>query len=202
MKISSNEISHLLLKKEAVQINLEKLFKWSSGIMSPIYCDNRKLLSFPEERKIIVQAFIEKILGLNIKFNCIAGVATGGIAWGALVADKLDLPFVYVRSEPKKHGLSNQIEGNLPENPQVIVIEDLVSTGKSSLNACIALIEKNASIQFLISIFQYGFHEAYQNFEKHNIRFTSLTDFTSLIEIGNFDIEQKNWLLQWITNPH
>ncbi|GIV43171.1 MAG: orotate phosphoribosyltransferase [Bacteroidia bacterium] len=198
---TSQKISELLLEKEAVKINAKQLFKWSSGILSPIYCDNRKMLSYPKERKFIVNAFCDKIKSLQLDCNCIAGVATGGIAWGVLVAETLDLPFVYVRSEPKKHGLGNQIEGFLPENAKVVVIEDLISTGGSSLNACLALQEKGASIQYLISIFQYGFSQASLHFQNYQIPFASLTDFQSLIQYGNFSEEEKNWILQWIENP-
>ena len=201
MKNLKQEISQLLLSKEAVKINLNELFRWSSGILSPIYCDNRKMLSFPKERSIIVEAFCKKISELNQKVNCIAGVATGGIAWGILVAEKLNLPFVYVRPEPKKHGLGNQIEGFLPQKSSVIVIEDLISTGASSLNACLALKNQNAHVQYLISIFEYGFSEAKMNFQKHQIPYSSLTDFHTFIQISDFSDEQKEWLINWIKNP-
>lgn len=197
----SQRISELLLEKEAVKINTKQLFKWSSGILSPIYCDNRKMLSYPEERRSIVNAFREKIEALCLDFNCVAGVATGGIAWGVLVAEVFDLPFIYVRSEPKKHGLGNQIEGFLPQNAKVVVIEDLISTGGSSLNACLALQEKGASVQYLMSIFQYGFPQAQLYFQNHQIPFSSLTDFQSLIQHGNFSDEDKSWILNWIQNP-
>ncbi len=201
MEITRFNISQILLEKEAVKIDTQNLIRWSSGILSPIYCDNRKILSFPKERKIIVQSFVEKIKALKLEFNCIAGVATGGIAWGAFVADFFDLPFVYVRSEPKKHGLGNQIEGFLPVNSKVIVIEDLISTGKSSLNACLALQARGAQIQYLISIFQYGFAQAKIHFQDHQIPFCSLTDFETLIQNMNFSESQRKWLLDWIQNP-
>lgn len=195
------KISELLLEKEAVKINTKQLFRWSSGILSPIYCDNRKLLSYPKERRLIVELFCKNLRFLDLDFNCIAGVATGGIAWGILVAEAYDLPFVYIRSEPKKHGLGNQIEGYLPDNAKVVVIEDLISTGGSSLNACLALQEQGAKIQYLMSIFQYGFPQARLHFQNHQIPFSSLTDFQTLIQIGNFSEEDKNWILNWIQNP-
>ncbi len=201
MKVSNQIINELLLSKEEIKIDTQNLFRWSSGILSPIYCDNRKMLSFPKERKIIIKAFCEKIQYLNIDYNCIAGVATGGIAWGMMIAEHFDIPFVYVRSEPKKHGLENQIEGCLPENSKVIVIEDLVSTGGSSLNACLALKKKGVKIEYLISIFEYVFPQAKLHFLNYQIPFDSLTDFHSLIQTANFSIEQKEWLYQWIQNP-
>ncbi len=198
---NQKKIIELLLEKEAVKINTKQLFRWSSGILSPIYCDNRKMLSYPKERKLIVEAFCENLKSLNLEFNCIAGVATGGIAWGILVAEIFNLPFVYVRSEAKKHGLGNQIEGSLPDNSKVVVIEDLISTGGSSLNACLALQEKGCQIQYLMSIFQYGFPQAQLHFQNHQIPFSSLTDFQTLIQYGGFSEEEKNWLLNWIQNP-
>lgn len=201
MKYSKDKISQLLLAKEAIKINTKELFRWSSGILSPIYCDNRKMLSYPSERDMIVESFVETIKSLNVEFNCIAGVATGGIAWSALVAHAFHLPLVYVRSEPKKHGLGNQIEGYLPNAAKAIVIEDLISTGGSSLNACLALQTQGASVTYLVSIFQYGFPQTSVHFQNHQIPFTSLTDFQTLISNEQFTFEEREWILNWIQNP-
>lgn len=195
------KIAHLLLEKQAVVINTEKFFEWSSGLLSPIYCDNRRLLSYPDARQIITEAFVEEIKRLGYDANCIAGVATGAIAWAALIADKLNLPMVYVRTAPKKHGLANQVEGVLPHNPKVLVIEDLISTGNSSLKACDALIQLNANLLAVISIFQYGFPSALQLFEQYQLPFHSLTHFDELFHAMNLPHEQQKLIQQWIQNP-
>jgi len=185
---SKNKISYQvalsLLEIEAIKINLEHPFKWASGWNSPIYCDNRLALSFPEIRNNIKQALSSVIRQEFRDVEAIAGVATAGIPQGALVADNLSLPFIYVRSKPKGHGLTNQIEGKIIEGQNVVVVEDLVSTGGSSIKAVEAL--RNAGIKVLgmISIFTYGFEEAYENMRQADIPYISLSDYNALIEVG------------------
>ncbi len=194
-------IAKSLIETGAMKLNFENPFKWSSGWNSPIYCDNRVLLSFPEIRKLITISFCENINKSYNNVEVIAGVATGAIAWGVLVAEKLNLPFVYVRPEPKKHGMGNQIEGFLPENKKVVVIEDLVSTGGSSLKAIEALNLKNAQILSLISIFNYGFENAKENFKNLNIPIENLTNLEALIKISNLDPQTLISLENWRKEP-
>lgn len=179
--ILAHNIADRLLQIKAVQLNTREPFTWASGLRSPIYCDNRKILSYPEIRNEVIQGLVEKTSQYGT-VNAIAGVATAGIAWGAYLADRLQLPFVYVRSKPKEHGLKNRMEGELPPGSQVLVVEDLVSTGGSSLDAVQALAESGQQISGLVSIFQYGFYSAKAAFQQKQIPFYSLTDFPSLLE--------------------
>jgi len=177
-------IARELLQIKAIKLSPANPFTWASGWKSPIYCDNRKILSFPKVRDIVKKAFAEKLKEIYGMPDVIAGVATGAIAHGVLVAELLDIPFVYVRSSSKAHGLSNQIEGELKSGQKVVVIEDLVSTGGSSLKAVEAL--RNAAVEVLgmLAIFSYGFDVAKENFEKANCRLDTLTDYFTLIEIA------------------
>jgi len=177
-------VARELLQIKAIKLSPANPFTWASGWKSPIYCDNRKILSFPKVRNIVKKAFAEKLKEIYGMPDVIAGVATGAIAHGVLVAELLDIPFVYVRSSSKAHGLSNQIEGELKSGQKVVVIEDLVSTGGSSLKAVEAL--RNAAVEVLgmLAIFSYGFDVAKENFEKANCRLDTLTDYFTLIEIA------------------
>ncbi len=175
----ANNIADRLLQIKAIKLNAANPFTWASGLRSPVYCDNRQILSYPEERKIIIRALYRE--ANQFKMNGIAGVATAGIAWGAYVADRLDLPFCYVRSKPKEHGLKNLIEGRLDPGSTVLVIEDLISTGGSSLDAVNALEAEGYTVCGVLSIFQYGFNSAQQKFKEKNIPFKSLTDFNTLL---------------------
>lgn len=203
MKLAHNIADHLLQIK-AVRLNAEEPFTWASGLRSPIYCDNRKILSHPEIRKEIVNGLVEISKGFE-DVRAIAGVATAGIAWGAWLADALDLPFVYVRSKAKDHGLKNRIEGELAPVSKVLVVEDLVSTGGSSLDAIISLEDAGHKVLGLISIFQYGFDSARLRFVEKNLPFISLTDFQSLLEraLQAKYIEQSTYenLLNWNKDP-
>src|SRR3954466_7556944 len=154
------KVAEFLLQIKAIKLQPEKPFTWASGWKSPIYCDNRKTLSYPQIRTYIRQQFVETINKHFAKPNVIAGVATGGIAMGALVAQEMNLPFVYVRSEAKKHGLTNMIEGEVESGQTVVVIEDLISTGGSSLKAVKALRERGCTVKGMGAIFTYGFDEA------------------------------------------
>ncbi|MCE3259974.1 MAG: orotate phosphoribosyltransferase, partial [Bacteroidetes bacterium] len=198
------KIAEFLLQIKAVKLQPENPFTWASGWKSPIYCDNRKTLSYPQIRTYIRQQFVETINAHFAKPDVIAGVATGGIAQGALVAQEMGLPFVYVRSEAKKHGLTNMIEGDIESGQSVVVIEDLISTGGSSLKAVEALREKGCNVKGMSAIFTYGFDEAEQNFKKAKCVVKPLTTYDILINkalqkeyISEKDVESlKQWRLK------
>ena len=203
----SGQIARQLLKIKAVKLNVVHPFTWASGMRSPIYCDNRIVLSHPEARNIVKNGFVQMSLAFG-EFDVVAGVATAGIPHGALLADALNLPFVYVRDKPKSHGRQNQIEGELQPGQKVLVIEDLISTGGSSMKAIEALEEAGAKIAGLLAIFTYGFQEATDLFEERNIPMQTLSNYDCLIEealelqyISTSDLESlkiwrrdpKNW---------
>lgn len=199
------EVAADLLKIGAIQLSPEAPFTWASGWKSPIYCDNRLSLSFPE-----VRSKIKTALGLAISkafdgVDVIAGVATAGIPQGALVADELSLPFIYVRSKSKGHGLQNMIEGKIEKGQKVLLVEDLVSTGGSSLAAAEALREAGAEIAGMIAIFTYGFKTAEENFEKHGVNLVVLSDYDHLLEHAQDEMMFKNEVLktlkEWRENP-
>lgn len=181
-KDTAKATAKFLLQTKAVKLSPEKPFTWASGWKSPIYCDNRTTLSYPKVRTYLAESMCALILKKHGKPDVIAGVATGAIAMGMLVAQKLGIPFVYVRPEPKKHGRQNQIEGRLPKKSNVLVVEDLISTGKSSLNAVIAL--ENAAVEVLgmAAIFTYGFEVAAENFRRSKTDLFTLSDYDHLIE--------------------
>jgi orotate phosphoribosyltransferase len=179
---SALKIAEYLLQIKAVKLQPTKPFTWASGWKSPIYCDNRLTLSYPVIRTYIRQEFCKAILDNYGKPDVIAGVATGGIAQGALVAQDLGLPFAYVRSDAKKHGLTNQIEGHVEKGQSVVVIEDLISSGGSSLKAVTALREAGCQVKGLVSIFTYGFKAAETNFKKAKCSSYSLCNYHALIE--------------------
>lgn len=201
----AHKIAEFLLQIKAVKLEPEHPFTWASGLKSPIYCDNRKTLSYPKIRTYIRQQFVESIQEHFGKPDVIAGVATGGIALGALVAQEMGLPFVYVRSEAKKHGLSNTIEGDIESRQSVVVIEDLVSTGGSSLKAVKALRDAGCVVKGMVAIFTYEFEEAEANFKKAKCELKTLSNYSNLIEtavekeyIAKKDVES---LKQWKLNP-
>jgi orotate phosphoribosyltransferase len=175
-------IAEFLLQIKAVKLSPNKPFTWASGWKSPIYCDNRKTLSYPAVRTYIRQQFVHIINHEFGRPDMIAGVATGGIAHGALVAHDLGLPFIYVRSSAKEHGMKNMVEGDLTVGRSVLVVEDLVSTGKSSLNAVQALREAGCEVKGMVSIFSYGFDEARKAFEESRVKLVSLTDYPILLD--------------------
>jgi orotate phosphoribosyltransferase len=194
-----------LLQVGAVKLNPEQPYTWASGWKSPIYCDNRKLLSYPYDRDFIKSELCSVIFEQYPETEVLAGVATAGIAWGAMAADQLKLPFVYVRPKPKEHGMGNQIEGNIPAGKKVLVIEDLISTGKSSLQVCDVLQASGAEIVGMVSIFNYGFSHADSAFEAKGIQFHSLTNYEALIELAvqlqAINPEQIPALKSWRNNP-
>ncbi len=204
-KDTAKKTAELLLQINAIKLNPENPFTWASGWKSPIYCDNRVLLSYPIIRNYIREEMAKQVESLYGKPDVIAGVATGAIGIGILVAEALGLPFIYVRPKPKSHGRKNQIEGYLEPNQNVVVIEDLISTGKSSLNAVDALKESGATIKGMIAIFTYGFDIAAKNFEAKNVELHTLCDYEQLAQLAsetNYIKEQQlNTLMEWRNNP-
>lgn len=194
-----------LLEVGAVKLSPEQPFTWASGWKSPIYCDNRKILSYPYIRDFIKSELCNVVFEKFSSADVIAGVATAGLAWGAMVADQLKLPFVYVRPKPKEHGLGNQIEGDLKTGQNVVVVEDLISTGKSSLQVVDVLKEQNMHVIGMVSIFNYGFTAAKEAFESARIDLYSISDYASLLHSaqkkGLIDPQQLQILLKWRQDP-
>jgi len=201
----ARKVASMLLKVEAVKLNLEKPFIWASGWHSPIYCDNRRSLGYPEIRTYIKKCLSEKIKAQFPGCAAIAGVATAGIPQGALVADQLNLPFLYVRSKPKGHGMENLIEGHYQSGEKVVVLEDLISTGGSSLKAVHALRAAGMEVLGLAAIFSYGFTVADQNFKQTKVPWFSLSDYQHLIEFaaesGLVTNTEQQQLANWRKHP-
>ena len=199
------KVAHYLLQSKAIILDPANPFTWSSGWKSPIYCDNRVTLSYPEIRNFIRNAFTDIIRTEFPESEVIAGVATGAIAQGVLVADSLKLPFIYVRPSAKDHGRQNLIEGHLKPGQKVVVVEDLVSTGGSSLKAVEALREAGAEVLGMVAIFTYGFPLAVTNFKKADLRLITLSDYPSLLSEAlntNYIAKDKLDLLEaWRTHP-
>lgn len=185
---TAGKVAAMLLQIQAIKLDTEKPFTWSSGWKSPIYCDNRLSLSYPEIRTAIREGLVQAIRENFFTAESIAGVATAGIAQGALVAESLNLPFLYVRPKPKDHGMENLIEGRIVKKQKVVVVEDLVSTGGSSLKAAQALRDAGFEVLGMVSIFNYGFDIATRNFYDANTSLISLSDYGSLLK---FALEQK-----------
>lgn len=204
-KNTAKKTAELLLQINAIKLNPENPFTWASGWKSPIYCDNRIILSFPTIRNYVRDQMAKQVEQLYGKPDVIAGVATGAIGIGILVAEALGLPFIYVRPEPKSHGRQNQIEGLLQENQTVVVIEDLISTGKSSLNAVTALKNSGANVKGMLAIFTYGFSVASENFDKEDVPLHTLSDYHHLIDQASETHYVKEdlveTLLEWRENP-
>jgi orotate phosphoribosyltransferase len=186
---TATKVAAMLLQIQAIKLNTEKPFTWSSGWKSPIYCDNRLSLSYPEIRKEITKGLITAIRENFFTVESIAGVATAGIAQGALIADELNLPFLYVRPKPKDHGMENLIEGKVTKGQKVVVVEDLVSTGGSSLKAAQALKEAGFEVLGMVSIFNYGFDIATRNFYDANLSLITLSDYSMLLR---YAMEQRS----------
>lgn len=204
-KDTAEKTAELLLQINAIKLNPKNPFTWASGWKSPIYCDNRMTLSFPPIRNYVREEFekvIEKQFG---KPDVIAGVATGAIGIGILVAEIMGLPFVYVRPEPKKHGRQNQIEGFLQKGQNVVVVEDLISTGKSSIMAVDALREAGANVKGMVAIFTYGFSVSEENFKNANIELYTLSNYENLLNLAvakkYITEEEQSTLLEWNQNP-
>ncbi|WP_297405797.1 orotate phosphoribosyltransferase [uncultured Cetobacterium sp.] len=199
----AKNIAKSLLGTEAVRLNVKEPFTFVSGIKSPIYCDNRKMIGFPKERQVVVDAFIEVLK--DKEFDIVAGTATAGIPWAAFIAQEMNVPMAYIRGEKKAHGAGRQIEGAEFSGKKVIIIEDLISTGGSSIKAVAAAREAGATEVEVLAIFSYEFEKAYKNFGVDNINWTTLSTFASLIEVA----KEENYLegndaeiaLKWNTTP-
>ncbi|MEM9650376.1 MAG: orotate phosphoribosyltransferase [Bacteroidota bacterium] len=204
-KDTAKKTAELLLQINAIKLEPENPFTWASGWKSPIYCDNRIMLSYPEIRDFVRKEMANQVETLYGKPDVIAGVATGAIGIGILVADVLGLPFIYVRPEPKSHGRQNQIEGHLKAGQSVVVIEDLISTGKSSLNAVRALRSQNVDVRGMVAIFTYGFSLADTNFAEEKVALHTLSDYDHLVEQASetnyIEKSQFQTLLEWKSNP-
>lgn len=204
-KDTAKKTAELLLEIQAIKLQPNRPFRWASGWLSPIYCDNRLSLSYPKVRTYIRDSFVKDIHKNYPDVAVIAGVATGAIAIGVLIAEALDLPFIYVRPEPKKHGRQNQIEGFLEKGQKVLVIEDLISTGKSSINAVKALQKAEATVLGMYAIFSYGFPQATALFEQENIRLKTLSNYEYLLalarENGRITDSENTLLSAWRENP-
>ena len=204
-KNTAKKTAEVLLHINAIKLNPKTPFNWASGWKSPIYCDNRMVLSYPAIRNYIKSEMAKNLENTFGKPDVIAGVATGAIGIGALVAEELGLPFVYVRPEPKKHGRKNQIEGYLDKGQNVVVVEDLISTGKSSLAAVDALKSAGATVKGMVAIFSYGFEVAKKNFDENKLDLYTLSNYENLLEQAldtNFINEKEsNMLSQWNANP-
>lgn len=198
-------VAEKLLQTNAVKLSPDSPFTWASGWKSPIYCDNRKVLSFPYIRDFIKSEMCNVVFEKFPDAALVAGVATAGIAWGAMAADQLKLPFIYVRPKPKEHGLGNQIEGYFEKGMDTIVIEDLVSTGKSSLQVVEVLKQQGLNVVGMVSIFNYGFPVAAEAFAKAGIAYHSLTNFPTLIRLaiekGIVGAQEEEILLKWSQDP-
>lgn len=198
-------VAEKLLQIKAIKLSPQEPFTWASGWKSPIYCDNRKVLSFPFIREFIKSEMCNVIFEKYPEAEYLAGVATAGIAWGAMAADQLKLPYVYVRPKPKEHGLTNQIEGSIDAGKKCVVVEDLISTGKSSLEVVEVLRKTGVEVIGMVSIFNYGFSVAEAAFEQAGVPFNSLTNYPTLIELaidkGIVTADQQETLNQWRTDP-
>ena len=198
-------IAEKLLQISAVKLNLKEPFTWASGWKSPIYCDNRRILSFPFIRDYIKSELCNVVFEKFPDAELLAGVATAGIAWGAMVADQLKLPYIYVRPKPKEHGLGNQVEGHFERGQKTVVIEDLVSTGKSSLEVVDVLKKAAVDVVGMVSIFTYDFPIAKEAFNTAGVRYQPLTNYPALIELaiekGIVSPNEQEVLLKWRTDP-
>ncbi len=205
METMQTEVAKRLLAIDTIKIQPDRPFTWASGWKAPIYCDNRKVLSYPETRTFICEQFTKLVKEKYPEAEAIAGVATGAIAHGVLVAEALGLPFIYVRSKPKGHGLENLIEGDIQPGTKTVIIEDLVSTGTSSLSAAEAVRNFGAEVLGMLAIFTYNFPHAAQNFEEAKIELTTLSNYNVLLklayETGEITEKQLESLNSWRKNP-
>ena len=204
-KDTAKKTAELLLQIKAIKLQPNEPFSWASGWNSPIYCDNRATLSYPKIRTYLRENLAKAIEKEYGKPDVIAGVATGAIAIGMLVAQYLNVPFIYVRPEPKKHGRQNQIEGYLEPDKKIVVVEDLISTGKSSLNAVKALRKEGATVKGMVAIFSYGFDAAQKNFDDDGVPLITLSDYNHLLEQSldtNYISESElDTLHEWRSDP-
>lgn len=203
MMSKEKEIAKILLEKKAVTLNVKEPYTYVSGIRSPIYCDNRKMIAFPEERDAIVESFVEVLS--NLDFDVIAGTSTAGIPWASFIAQRMEKPLAYIRPEKKEHGVGKQIEGASVKDKKVIVIEDLISTGKSCSNAVQACRDNGAQVEVIVAIFTYQFKVAQERFNKENCKVITLSNFTTLVETAQennyLSKEEVKVVLEWNKNP-
>lgn len=201
----SEEVAELLLKSKAIILRPEQPFKFASGILSPIYCDNRLLLSMVREREKIVEYYLKKIKQEKIQFDVVAGIATASIPWAAMIAEKLKKPMIYIRKEAKDHGRENLIEGGLEKGQKVLVVEDLVSTGNTSLASVMATRKEGAVVEKCVAIFTYELEIARKGFEEANCKLLTLSNFSTLTEVaakkGYIKKEQIEMLKKWSEKP-
>lgn len=207
--MEDKSIVDILLSKKAVMIDMENLFTWSSGIKSPIYCDNRKLISYVEEREFIVNQMEIKLLQLGWDFDVVGGTATAAIPWAAFLAERLNKPMVYIRSEKKGHGAGKRIEGDIEalKGKKVLIVEDLISTGGSSLSALEAVEEEmDSEVAGVIAIFEYGFEMAKERFKEEGVDYATLTNFEALVALmqsrGEFDQDDVIKTVQFMRDPN
>jgi len=203
---TAEKLAHYLLQIKAIQLSVQKPFTWASGWKSPIYCDNRQTLSYPDIRDFVRDALTDAVIEKFREADVIAGVATGGIAHGALVADRLNKPFIYVRSSVKGHGMQRAVEGKVDKGAKVVLIEDLISSGKSSLKAVDSIREETESeVIGLIALFTYGFETSVRNFESHEVPFHTLSNYETLIRVainkGYIAPEHEDVLTLWRKDP-
>ncbi len=202
---TSETVAKLLLELNAVSLNPKKPFKYTSGILSPVYTDCRVLMAYPEKRRLIRDLYIDAIQKSGVKFDVIAGTATAGIPHAAWIADKLNLPMVYVRGKAKDHGKENLMEGIIKKGQKAIVIEDLISTGESAINSVNAVRTAGGVIDTVFAIITYGMLIADQNFKKNKLKLISLTTFVDVVDIaenlGQISDKEKEIILEWINNP-
>ena len=205
MDLLKKEFASKLMKVKAIKLQPENPFTWASGWKSPFYCDNRKTLSYPDLRNYVKLELVHAVLENFPEAEAVAGVATGAIAQGALVADELNLPFVYVRSKPKDHGLENLIEGELKPGMNVVVIEDLISTGGSSLKAVEAIRNNGCNVAGMVASYTYGFDVAKKAFEDAKVKLITLTNYEAVLEValktGYITEDQVSILNEWRANP-
>lgn len=199
------EIAKLLLDIKAVTLNLKEPYRYASGLLSPIYCDNRLIISYPDKRKIVIDAFLHLIEKNQLQLDVVAGTATAGIPHAAWIADRLNLPMVYVRDKAKVHGKKNQIEGRLQKSQKALVVEDLISIGKSSITAGLALRKSEGCVTDCVAIFSYQLPKTIQNFSEACINCYTLSNFNTLIEVAVEEAyisdKEKQKALAWSKNP-
>lgn len=201
--MSAQEISKILLQHEAVKLSLDPPFTWASGMKTPIYCDNRLIMSFPESREKVINEMVE--LAKTLDFNVVAGTASSGIPWASWLADRLGLPMVYIRKKPKEYGRNRMMEGKLPDNPKAVVIEDLISTGGSAIHAVDALRESEVVVEDIIAIFTYGLERSMRNAISSHVNYHTLANLDSLLEIAKLEhylsSEDHKKVITWAKDP-
>ena len=201
----TEKVAKILLDIKAISLSSKKPFKYTSGILSPIYTDCRLLISFPKERREIIKYYLDAIKSSKISVDVVAGTATAGIPWASWIADFFNLPMIYVRGKTKEHGKRNQVEGLIKKGQNVVVIEDLISTGTSSIETAKAIRSVGASAPYVFSIMTYGLKKAEDSFKQNNIKLISLTNFQTVVDTAQkhnyINIKDQKMLLEWVKDP-